>query len=466
MTNAQLFVSDPIVVSEEGTGKRAPRIALLEDDRPVVYWGKTGSNPLLYTAQWNNVSFGQSMIVDTDGIEPDLWGGGLGPSIAAHGNTVFLVFENYGEGIYCLKSIDGGDNFGEPVDVFIAPPGRVATLPSLVIDPNGNPIISFVTTNSSEQEAQYETVKSLDGGDTFELPVVANVAASGSEVCECCPASMGVTDEDEVFLTFRNNDNNLRDIWVAKSSDAGASFTEAADIDETDWEIQSCPQSGPDMMISGDQLAATFFNGADGSKVYFSSVNKNTMELEQHFHIPPIVENKNQNYPAIAGNGDTLAVIWQESGQLGLDIMMAWTTTGAADLLNNTMVITDDLLSERQPDMVFKNGRFHIVYEDQNTGQVLYKMVGFDPSVDATQINLESINAKIQPNPFSEKTKVYFENSTNEKTVISLWDINGQLLKKEDTTSNSIEISALDAGIYVVKIQQGKFVEMQKLIAQ
>ena len=143
---SNLFLTDAIPVSTAGTGLRAPRIALLEGNRPIVYWGKTGSNATLYLAIWQDGAFGAPIALNINGIDLDLWSGGLGPQIAASGNSIFVVFESYGEGIYCLRSADGGQSFGAPVPVFDAPAGRVATIPSIAITPAGNPVISFITT--------------------------------------------------------------------------------------------------------------------------------------------------------------------------------------------------------------------------------------------------------------------------------------------------------------------------------
>ena len=82
-----IFLSDTVHVSADGTGSRSPKIALLEDNRPIVYWGKTGTNPTLYLSIWNDGSFGSPIALNTNGIEPDLWSGGLGPQIAANGNN-------------------------------------------------------------------------------------------------------------------------------------------------------------------------------------------------------------------------------------------------------------------------------------------------------------------------------------------------------------------------------------------
>lgn len=465
---SELFLSDAISVSEAGTGSRAPRIALLDGNRPIVYWGKTGSNPVLYLAIWDNGNFGEPIALNTNGIEPDLWGGGLGPQIAAQDNLIFLVFENYGQGIYCIKSGDGGQNFDIPVTVFQAPPGRVATLPSIAVDPQGNPIVSFVTTNNSEEDAQYEITKSIDGGLTFPPTTIANTAASGGEVCECCPAAIGIVSEEEMYLGFRNNDNNKRDIWVAKSSDAGANFTEATDIDDTDWITQVCPQSGPDMLISGDSIFSVFYSGGNGANIYFSSLNKENMTSGYQYQFPTLdSEEHNQNYPSIAGSNDTLGVVWQEVGaSAGWDIILAWSANGSADLLNNYMVIDNGAFSQKQVDMVYQDGLFHIVYEDQITTQVQYRIAGFQELVDVTTIERSDFDVAISPNPFSERTTVSFENSSSEKISATLYYLNGQILKAYETNGSALEIDDLEAGIYLLKIQKGVEVAIEKLIVK
>jgi hypothetical protein len=333
-----LYLSDPILVSTSGTGSRAPRVAVLEGNRPVVYWGKTGTNPKLYLAFGENLSFGAPLEVSTNGIDLDLWGGALGPQIAARGNVLFLVFESYGTGIYSIKSDDNGQSFSAPVLVYSPPPGRYATLPSVAIDPALNPVVSFITTNASEQDARYEITHSTDGGLSFPPTNIANTPAAGEEVCECCPATIGAFSENEIYLAFRNNDDNLRDIWVAKSIDGGANFTEATDIDDTDWLTQTCPQSGPDMMMDGDSIYAVFFSAATASNIYLSTLDKASMSLGNYFQItssaaPDLI----QGNPAIAGNGDTMAVVWEEYVGNNWDVKLCWSVNGTGELLNNRL---------------------------------------------------------------------------------------------------------------------------------
>lgn len=461
-----LYFTDPLPVSPEGTGSRTPRIALLEDNRPVVYWGKTGSNPTLYISVWKDGSFKDPVALNTNGISPNLWGGGLGPQIAAKGNTIFLVFEKYGDGIYCIKSDDGGETFGNPVKADDLESGRFATLPSVAIDPAGNPIVSFLTADSFEQDALYEITKSTDGGLSFPPSTVANMAADGGKVCECCPATIATVSEDELYLGFRNNDNNIRDMWVSKSTDGGLNFPEAVDIDDTDWFIQSCPQSGPDMMVSGDSIFTVFFSGTDGSNIYFSSLNKETMTIGEQFQIPSISgDNKVQNFPSIAGNGDTLAVVWQESNN-SFDVMMAWSVKGSGDLLNNTAILTDGFLSQKGPDIVYGNGRFYITYEDQLSSRVMYRIASFEEIVNVPNVEHSDFSVRVNPNPFYRNTLISFENENNEKVFGSLFNINGQILNEYETTASNLEVSGLETGVYVFKIQKGRKIITEKLVVK
>lgn len=462
-----IFLSEAIPVSPEGTGSRAPRLALLDGNRPVVYWGKTGANAILNIAVWENGSFGAPVAINTNGIEPDLWNGGLGPHIAAKGNTIYLVFESYGEGIYCVKSSDDGQSFDAPVSVYDAPPGRVATLPTIAIDPALNPIISFVTTDFNEQNAQYEITRSIDGGLTFPPTSVANVAATGAEVCECCPASIGVFSEEEFYLGFRNNDANLRDIWVAQSIDGGANFDTATDIDDTDWVIQSCPQSGPDMMVDGDSVFTVFYSGATGTNIYFSSLSRSSMEKGYQFQFPTATgQDLSQNYPSIAGSGDTIGVVWQEVGDNSWDIQMAWSVNGSGDLLNNYLTVDDKAVSQKQPDIAFQDGRFHIIYEDQATGRVIYRFTSSEQIIAASDIKPSDFLVNISPNPFSGTTILTIENYRQELITASLLNSQGQNIRIYETTGNVIEINMLDLGkgFYFLKINRGQEIEVKPLV--
>ncbi|HHS95052.1 MAG TPA: T9SS type A sorting domain-containing protein [Phaeodactylibacter sp.] len=460
-------VSDALEVSTSGTSYRNPRIALLEGNRPVIYWGKAGLNPKLYISVMDGGDFPNPLEVNTDGIEFNIWGGSLGPQITAKENTVFLVFEKYGEAIYCIKSSDGGQSFESPVVVYDPPQGRVATLPTITMDEELNPIVAFVTTNNNEQDARYEITRSTDGGQSFPTPVVANIQAAGAEVCECCPGAIAATGTEEVFLAFRNNDQNLRDIWVAKSSDGGNSFDQATDIDTTDWLIFSCPQSGPDILESGDSLFAVFFSGAYGANIYISALHKATMQAGHSFQIPSISgEAVGQNYPAIAGSGDTLGIVWQESGDNGLEIVMTWSVHGRADLMTQHLMIDDSPSAQKLPDMIFQDGIFHIVYENHALGKVIYRQVTFSEMTATEVLQVKPFLASVLPNPFTTYTTIEIKNPEDEDIHYRLYNASGQLIDSFVSKASHVPLSLSESskGIYFLKIQKGTALLIKRLV--
>lgn len=469
-SDAQIFLSDSIPVSPDNTyGYRAPRIALMNNDQPVVYWGKPNGD-IMYLAFWQNGAFTDPVEVNTGGINTNLWGGGLGPQIATFGNTIFLVFEEYGEGIFVVRSTDGGLNFDPPVSVYDFPSDRVGTLPTISVTPEGNPIVAFVTTNHLEQDALYEITVSNDGGLSFEEPTVANLSVLSGEVCECCPASIAINSDEEVLLSFRNNENNIRDIWVAKSTDGAQSFPEATDIDDTDWFLMSCPNNGPHSLVANDSLITTYYSAGNGfPRVYLSTLHVPSMQKGVQFELPTTSgQPQNQNHSRLAGNLDTLGVVWQESQQIGTDVILAYSVNGTADLKTQIIPVGTGTLSQSYPDIVYSNGVFHIVYQDQLSQQVWYRQASFEPISSGTEIFQEEIKVSISPNPTSNFVRMKLEKG-NWFSRIQVVNVEGMMVKDIEISTNDrlqdyqLDLGSYSSGIYTLVLQTKKGMAFRKI---
>jgi len=71
-------------------------------------------------------------------------------------------------------------------------------------------------------------------------------ASSGApgKPCECCPLDAFVTTEDKVLVAFRNNDNDVRDMWAVTSPASNSTFT-AKQVSTTEGALSICPMQGP-----------------------------------------------------------------------------------------------------------------------------------------------------------------------------------------------------------------------------
>ena len=392
-----IYWSTPIEVAPSSFDDQSPRVALLSDGSPVAIWGK-GSK--IYFSKMEGGSFTAPVEINTNGISPDIYSFG-GLSIATFEDKIFMVFEDFATGIHLVRSDDGGQTFELPVSVFDPPPGEWATIPSVGTDGMGNPLVSVLRELTNETNARYVMMRSDDGGQSFGPPTVASDPAQGEYVCECCPSDIYAQGND-VFLVFRNNDNNLRDMWVTRSSDGGLNFTDATDMDDTDWVISACPISGPKIApLAGDSLMTAWKSAASGdSRVSFSTLHAGTMEKGWEFEFPQTNPNSSQESPDIAGSNDTIGIVWQESGfgANSIDLMFAFSKTGAGGLVNNFANVTEAPGVQKLPSLAYKDGIFHLVYSGASGGLLYQKGIVSETNSTGDQIQ-KYLSLKILSHP-------------------------------------------------------------------
>jgi hypothetical protein len=96
-------------------------------------------------------------------------------------------------------------------------------------------------------------------------------ASIDSRVCECCPTAAAVT-ADGLIAAYRNRgDDELRDVHVARL--AGAAWQESTPVHRDEWRIAACPVNGPALSARGRSVAAAWFtmkNDAGHAYVAFS----------------------------------------------------------------------------------------------------------------------------------------------------------------------------------------------------
>ncbi|MBK8614709.1 MAG: hypothetical protein IPN85_14860 [Flavobacteriales bacterium] len=188
----------------------------------------------------------------------------------------------------------------------------MSRFPSIdVVDPNA-PLVQYMQFDSGYFGAR-QVVSHMMGG-SFMGPVQVSSPYAPGDVCDCCPNQV-VASDDHTIALYRNAGPNVRVIWGATSTNGGMSFTSGAEIDTTGWILNACPSTGPDGYLTGDSLRYVWMSGANnGNKVYIGNALATDLSLgEQGFVHPGQAQNLQQNFPRIAGSGDTLGVVWQQS---------------------------------------------------------------------------------------------------------------------------------------------------------
>ena len=471
---AGIFWSDPVAVAASSFGGDSPRIALLADGSPIVLWGKSGLNAKIYFSWLENGQFTDPVQINTNGIGPEVYSFG-GLDLATHGDAVFLVFENFSNGIFLVRSTDGGQTFELPISVFDPPPGDWATLPSVAADDNGNPLVSVIRELANETQARYVMMRSTDGGQTFGPPVVASEPAAGEYVCECCPSDI-FSKNDNVWLAFRNNDNNLRDAWVSRSTDGGETFGTAADVDATDWVINACPISGIKIApLGGDSLISAWMSGASGlGRVSFSTLNGGTMEKGWEFEFPQTNVNAQQLRPDAAGANDTIGVVWEESG-FGLnstDLMFAFSKNGAAGLTTNFTNLTEATGAQRYPALAYSNGFFHLVYADAN-GELKYRKGTVSEVTPVSYFEKNELTVELVSQPVRGNLLLRVQSPVSRQLELVLLDASGKSVKiwSDVTVAPGTDLVKLGTrqvapGLHFLQVKTAGVVLVKKVIFQ
>jgi hypothetical protein len=425
--NSQIISwNPPVSVANGGTYNNIyPRLTLTDNDVPLVSW-MNGNNNKIYTARWNGTSFNMPVTINPSGVIPFItnW---AGSEIASSGDTVFVTFStdfSQTSKVYTVRSLDGGVTFQDTVRV-----DQIGTdtprFPTVAVGSGGNPVIAFMQLDISFGNAEYAVARSMNGGTSFMPSIIPSSGAVGT-VCDCCPATI-ITNGDQHVLTYRNNDNNIRNMWASYSTDGSMNYNISSEIDETDWMIMSCPSSGPSNVIIGDSLVSTWMSD---SKVYLGTTNLANQQNGIQRQLFP-ADMSTQNYPIIAGKGDTLAIVWQgyDTGTPKLFFTSSVTGTSGLGIVIDTITATFSG-NQTRPDLEYSNGKFHIVYSDNNGNDVKYLSGMIEESVGLEENEKPSISIFVTQ--LDGTPSLHIQSQIDQNVSVTMVNSLGKILLEND----------------------------------
>lgn len=465
------IIWEPEVTVADGStyGKLRPRIAVDGNNNPHIVFGQSSTNKL-FTVSGNGTSFNAPIDILPNGTTAYVanW---TGPDIVAYNDTVTIVYKLNPmlEGnIYAVRSTDGGLSYSDTIRVDNYDIGQT-WMPAMDIDDNGNPVVTYMIFNAAGSDERIAVCSSNDGGLTYQPQ--QNVTANANGVaCDCCPPEMLASNQHQIAL-FRNNETNIRDAHGAHSLDGGANFDYVDDLDELNWYITSCPTTGPHGVILGDTLFTALASRASGVyRVYVSKSSLSsglTFESIEMMNPPTSHSSDAQNYPRISGSNDTIVMAWEEKEMLITNVLCAVTTTSSMNELTSNKYIVNASTEgfQSKPDIVYKNGFVHIVYQDYNSGNLIYRRGTIGSVANTNVIATTAFN--ILENPFRDNIIIESDYIDQVKSI-SLYHTSGQEIAFNQI-SNEAQLkltfeSQLSDGIYLLNISLQNGQEISKQI--
>jgi hypothetical protein len=238
------------------------------------------------------------------------------------------------------------------------------------------------------------------------------------------------------------------------------SYDTTARIDNTNWQVFTCPTSGPRAILKNDSIIAVWMSEATGdARIMLGTMNVNTMQTGFNAFVDnspgPFIA---QNIPSIAGTGDTLGIVWQDNrNSFTNGIYFSYSVTGPLGL-SAAYPVSDTSTNHAfvTPDISYANGTFHIVYQNQTTNSVVYRSV-YISGVGMDEPFSVGKKVKIYPNPFSAWAVVEIPDPEHSAYDFLLYDVLGQQVRRINAHDSKVymERGDLSPGIYQLRVSAG-----------
>ena len=460
---SKIVWADEMDVASESFGNQHPRIVLGSSVNPMVIWSK---NEAVYFAKWDRTGFSPAVKLNPSWltIAGASW---MGPDIASKGDTVYIAVKRTpeseaGNRIFVFKSYDGGSSFEEPVEIAMIA-DSLSRFPTIETDASGNPIVGYMKFNSAFSDSRWVVTRSDDFGRTFKTDLKVSGWGGSDAVCDCCPGAV-VSNGDKTAMIYRDNNNNRRDIWTGLSEDNASTFNEGNAVDNNNWQLMSCPSSGPDGVIVADTLYSTFMSGSSGkTRTYLSKTSLADLELGSVKTLTGNLSGLNQqNYPRIASDGKAMAIVWQQnkSGEDQLPILYTDDVAKGMPSVYDTVDLKDIV----NADVAIGNDKVFVVWEDSNSGTVKFRQGNYNNGTSSTY-SQPTNKLTIYPNLVNSTLNYSVNSVLNSNCIVKIFDLNGNLIINETKlATQNIDVSNLSTGVYFIKVLLDNIIYINKFI--
>lgn len=241
------------------------------------------------------------------------------PQIVADQNgNVFLAYSffkdsNWNAQINTARSVDGGNTFTTPVS--LVNDSSSQRFPSLLIKPDSNIFISWIDKRlvaAAKQGGEKRLGGSIaystsqDGGKTFQTEHFANESS-----CECCRIGAALDPQNQPVIAYRAIfSGGIRDQASQVISNEGAEPVRK--IADDDWKTDACPHHGPSIAVSGAGKfhVVWYTQGSKRSGVFYANSSNQGLTYSKPSRIGS--EGSNVARPYLFASDQKVWLVWKE----------------------------------------------------------------------------------------------------------------------------------------------------------
>jgi glutaredoxin len=239
------------------------------------------------------------------------------PQISSNGDNVYVVWQDDtpdNPDIFSSRSIDGGLTFSEPKN--ISENTGDSFLPQISSDGDNVYVVWQDTTPGINFDIF--SSRSIDGGLTFSEPENLSENTEGSFAPQIS------SDGDNVYVVWYDTAPGSPDIFFARSTDGGLTFSDPKNISENTGgsQIPQISSNGNNVYVVWEDTTTTDGN----SDIFFARSTDGGLTFSDPKNIS---ENTgNSVLPQISIEGDNVYVVWHDDTPGNFDIFFARSTNG------------------------------------------------------------------------------------------------------------------------------------------
>lgn len=278
--------------------------------------------------------------------------------------NVFLAYaffkdSNWNAQINTARSVDGGNTFSAPQSLVLE--GSSQRFPSALLKSDDSIFISWIDKRIvaaarqggiSRLGGSIAYSSSADGGKTFQAEKIANESA-----CECCRIGASLNEKNQVAIVYRAIfTGGIRDQASQVINSKGAEPIRR--VADDDWKTDACPHHGPSIAVSGSGKlhVAWFTQGAKRAGVFYANSNNQGVS----YSTPLIIgsEGANISRPYLFASANQVWLVWKEFDGKASSIYLKKShddgiTWSESRILTKTVGYSDHPLLVRQDQTIF-----------------------------------------------------------------------------------------------------------------
>jgi len=290
---------------------------LLPDGKLLLAWTANG---VVSVAQSSDLgkTFSIPVNIAEHGKSLDIGNDARPQIVSDKRGNVFLAYaffkdSNWNAQINTARSTNGGNTFSSPAS--LVQDGSSQRFPSVLIRPDDSIFISWIDKRlvaASKRSGVKRLGGSIaytfssDGGKTFQAEQFANESS-----CECCRIGASVDPKNQVAVVYRAIfPGGIRDQASQVIGTKGAEPIRR--VSDDDWKTDACPHHGPSIAVSGTGTfhVAWYTQGSKRSGVFYANSSNQGLRYSKPSRVGS--ESANVSRPYLLALGQQVWLIWKE----------------------------------------------------------------------------------------------------------------------------------------------------------